>query len=55
MNGKSTLTLWDLGGDANFRSVWERYYHESHIVVFVIDSTDRARLPEARTELGTER
>jgi GTPase SAR1 family protein len=50
--GRSTLTLWDLGGEAGFRSVWERYFREAHIVVFVLDATARARLPEARAELG---
>lgn len=49
--GRSTLTLWDLGGEASFRSVWERYYREATVVVFVIDATQRARLPEARAEL----
>jgi signal recognition particle receptor subunit beta len=50
--GRSTLTVWDLGGDSNFRPVWERYYREANIVVFVIDITSRTRLAEARAELG---
>ncbi|KAJ1453739.1 small arf-related GTPase ARFRP1 [Pelagophyceae sp. CCMP2097] len=40
--------VWDLGGDAKMRDIWERYYAEAHGVVFVIDAADPARFQEAK-------
>lgn len=33
------------------RSIWERYYNSANAVVFVVDSTDRIRILEAKKEL----
>lgn len=49
--GKVLLKLWDLGGQESLRSLWESYYDDAHAVVFVVDSTDRARIEECRDEL----
>lgn len=46
------LVLWDLGGQAGLRSIWEKYYGESHAVIFVVDATDRQRLAEAKSCLN---
>lgn len=51
MVGKSQIKLWDLGGQESLRSMWQKYYEESHAVVFVVDSTDRARLEDCQAEL----
>lgn len=48
---KSLLKLWDLGGQESLRALWDRYFYEAHAVVFVVDSTDRARIEECRNEL----
>ena len=30
------------------RGIWERYYNESNVVLFVVDSVDRSRFEEAK-------
>ena len=42
------LVLYELGGHAKFRSIWEHYYAEVFGSIFVIDSMDRARYGEMR-------
>jgi len=42
---------WDAGGQAKFRRLWHHYCQNSQGVIFVIDSTDQERLPEAKEEL----
>jgi ADP-ribosylation factor related protein 1 len=42
------LIIWDLGGQVKMRSIWERYYDEAHVVIFVVDSADIGRLEEAK-------
>jgi len=44
----SQVIIWDLGGQIKMRSIWEKYYSEANAVIFVVDSTDRARLKEAK-------
>ena len=38
--GSSQLILWDLGGQQDLQSLWDKYYAECHGVVYVIDSSD---------------
>ncbi|KAJ1968452.1 ADP-ribosylation factor protein 3 [Dispira parvispora] len=45
---RSRIKFWDLGGQRELHSIWERYYPESHGIIFVIDATDRERLEECR-------
>ena len=43
---------WDLGGQETFRSaLWRSYMAGSQGIIFVVDSADVGRLPEARQEL----
>jgi len=42
---------WDAGGQAKFRRLWHHYCQNSQGVIFVVDSTDEERMPEARDEL----
>ncbi|KAI7874802.1 ARF/SAR superfamily [Lichtheimia hyalospora FSU 10163] len=44
----SRINFWDLGGQQDLQSIWERYYPECHGIVFVVDSTDSKRLEECR-------
>ncbi|XP_014664047.1 PREDICTED: ADP-ribosylation factor-related protein 1-like [Priapulus caudatus] len=44
----SRLNFWDLGGQEELQALWDKYYAESHGVVYVVDSTDRQRLHESR-------
>lgn len=51
-NRKSiALTVWDVGGQGRMRQHWHDFYNNTAAVVFVVDSSDRARLNEAQREL----
>lgn len=49
--GGVTLKLWDLGGQARFRTMWERYCRGVSAIVFVIDAADNERFETAKVEL----
>lgn len=49
--GGVTLKMWDLGGQARFRTMWERYCRGVSAVVFVVDAADEERFETARVEL----
>ena len=49
--GHITLKAWDIGGQPQYRTMWERYCVSSSCIVFVVDSADREALPVAREEL----
>jgi ADP-ribosylation factor-like protein 8 len=49
--GGVTLKIWDLGGQARFRTMWERYCRGVSAVVFVVDAADRERFETAKIEL----
>ena len=49
--GNLKLQIWDLGGQHQLRPFWRLYYRDSHGIVFVIDSADRARIDLCRDEL----
>ncbi|KAL7012792.1 hypothetical protein ACKWTF_015053 [Chironomus riparius] len=42
------LSFWDLGGQKELQSLWDKYYDESHGVIYVIDSNDRDRMNESK-------
>ena len=45
------FTVWDVGGQDKIRPLWRHYFQNTHGVIFVVDSNDQARFPEAREEL----
>jgi ADP-ribosylation factor related protein 1 len=45
------VTLWDLGGQQSFRSIWNNYFEDADIIVYVVDAADEERLEEAKTTL----
>ena len=45
------LTVWDIGGQDKIRSLWRHYFDNSDALIFIIDSTDVSRFPEANEEL----
>ncbi|XP_008823196.1 ADP-ribosylation factor-like protein 11 [Nannospalax galili] len=49
--GHVSLILWDVGGQTQLRATWKDYLEGTDILVYVLDSTDEARLPEAVAEL----
>mmetsp|Transcript_12523 Transcript_12523/g.20687 ORF Transcript_12523/g.20687 Transcript_12523/m.20687 type:complete len:150 (+) Transcript_12523:177-626(+) len=42
------VTIWDLGGQVRMRSIWDKYYKDTHGMIFVIDSVDISRFEEAK-------
>ena len=45
------LTFWDLAGQEKVRSLWSQHFGSVDALMFVVDSFDRERLGEAKTEL----
>ncbi|KAA3671551.1 ADP-ribosylation factor 6 [Paragonimus westermani] len=45
------FNVWDVGGQEKIRPLWRHYYMGSQGLIFVVDSADRDRIEEARTEL----
>lgn len=43
-----TFSILDFGGHAKIRWLWYRYCHEIRAVIFVIDTSDRERMPEVK-------
>ncbi|NXC14773.1 ARL11 protein, partial [Corythaeola cristata] len=46
-----SFTLWDVGGQGSLRASWPAYLEDTSTLIFVLDSTDAARLPEATAAL----
>ncbi|KAM6212291.1 ADP-ribosylation factor-like protein 11 [Sarcoramphus papa] len=42
-----SFTLWDVGGQGSLRASWPDYLEDTNTLIFVLDSTDTTRLPEA--------
>merc|ERR1712023_457835 len=45
------FTVWDIGGQDKIRKLWRYYYHGTNGAIFIIDSSDRDRIEDAREEL----
>jgi small GTP-binding protein len=45
------FALWDLGGQNVYRSLWKYHLSGAKGLLFVLDSTDRLRVHEAKQEL----
>jgi len=46
------LTVWDVGGQERIRALWRHYYQNCDGLIFVVDSSDTARVEEAKEELN---
>lgn len=42
------LVLWDLGGQTGLRSIWDKYYDETHAVIYVVDASAPERFDESK-------
>ena len=40
---QAQLLLWDLGGAPGLRSIWDKYYADSHALLFVVDASQPER------------
>jgi ADP-ribosylation factor protein 6 len=45
------FNVWDVGGQDKIRPLWRHYYSGTQGLIFVVDSSDKARVDEARSEL----
>jgi len=45
--------VWDLGGQSSIRPYWRCYFPNTSAIIYVIDSSDHARLQTSRAELLT--
>ena len=45
------FNVWDVGGQDKIRPLWRHYYQNTNGIIFVVDSNDRDRVEDARTEL----
>lgn len=45
------FTVWDAGGQDKIRPLWKSYTRKADGIIFVVDSTDKERLEEAKIEL----
>lgn len=43
--------IWDVGGQDKIRPLWRHYFTGTQGLIFVVDSSDRERIDEARQEL----
>ncbi|KAH3765637.1 ADP-ribosylation factor 6 [Pelomyxa schiedti] len=48
---KVRFNVWDVGGQDKIRPLWRHYFAGTQALIFVIDSSDRERIEEARVEL----
>merc|ERR1719469_1759288 len=46
-----SFTVWDVGGQDRIRRLWRHYYQGTNGLMFVVDSSDRERIADAREEL----
>jgi len=44
--------FWDLGGQEELQSLWDKYYAESHGIIYLIDSADKNRIEESKLAYG---
>ena len=43
--------VWDVGGQDKIRRLWRHYFQGTHALIYVIDSSDRDRIMDAKEEL----
>eukprot|EP00494_Astrolonche_serrata_P000396 UN00399 len=46
--GNVSIKVWDLGGQKQFRNMWERYCRKNDAIVFMIDSADPEKFGAAK-------
>jgi ADP-ribosylation factor related protein 1 len=48
---RTRFLFWDLGGSKSLRVLWDKYYADSHAVLFILDSSDPQRMDENVSEI----
>ncbi|XP_015121633.1 ADP-ribosylation factor-like protein 13B [Diachasma alloeum] len=46
------IRVYDIGGAPQIRSIWKRYYHDIHGLIYVVDASDISRLTESKIVFG---
>ena len=46
-----SFASWDIGGEDKIRLFWKPYYQNTQGIIFVIDSSDKERIKNAKEEL----
>jgi ADP-ribosylation factor-like protein 3 len=47
------LNVWDIGGQKAIRPYWKNYYDNTDALIYVVDSSDEARIKECFDELAS--
>ena len=47
------LNLWDIGGQSTIRAYWRNYFEKTDGIIWVVDSSDVARMDLCRQELAS--
>ncbi|EAY15972.1 ADP-ribosylation factor At2g18390, putative [Trichomonas vaginalis G3] len=47
------INCWDVGGQTTIRAYWRNYFETTDGIVWVVDSTDRNRIPDCKKELDS--
>eukprot|EP00913_Durusdinium_trenchii_P010716 g10054.t1 len=45
------FTVWDVGGQDKIRRLWRHYFQGTNALIYVVDSSDRDRISDAKEEL----
>lgn len=45
------ITMFDIGGQSKLRPLWSHYYRGCDVLIYVVDSADRDRMPMAAREM----
>ncbi|CAJ1380492.1 unnamed protein product [Effrenium voratum] len=45
------LTVWEIGGQDKIRALWRYYFQGKDGLIYVVDSSDRGRIQDAKEEL----
>nr|QXF29018.1 Arf1c [Vischeria sp. CAUP Q 202] len=46
-----SFTIWDVGGQDKLRALWRHYFKDNDAIIWVVDTADRDRIDEAKSEL----
>eukprot|EP00759_Apiculatamorpha_spiralis_P009472 PhF_6_TR16379/c0_g1_i1/m.25197/K07962/ARL13B, ARL2L1; ADP-ribosylation factor-like protein 13B len=50
--GEYELCVYDVGGHAKFRGIWNNYYGDVFGVIFVVDASDPDLFPDVKASLA---
>ncbi len=45
------INVWDIGGQKSLRAYWKNYFEKTDAIIWVVDSSDTARLSDCKEEL----